>query len=359
MYGHSHTKHTSKLKNWIDRYGVMSVVVLLVLGGGAGVYALTQPTEAPLTEQRLEQATTTRDEEPPEPSTEPAPLTGFEVEPEEARRPFTAVLIENSPNARPQTGLDAADIVFEAVSEGGITRYMGIYHYDLPEQAGPVRSMRPYFVDWVMGFDAPIAHVGGSAEALDMLANRGAKDLDQFDYAGPYSRSGSRPAPHNMYVNMSQLRDLQHDLGYDSSNITDFVWQDKSGEEAVTATDIDIDYSSSQYRARFRYDEDNNHYLRYLAGNPHIDNATDQQISVNNLVVVYMPTSQEGQYAVMDTIGEGNAKVFNDGVVTEGEWRQASYNERLKVVDSEGKQIPLNRGDTWIAIVPDDRDVSY
>ena len=355
---HGHSKKENKLKNWLHSYWKHGAVALAVLVGGASVYALTSP-EGPNIENRSNDKTASTDEEPPEPTTVPAPLRGHEVEPEEASRPITGVLIENSPNARPQTGLDSADIVFEAVSEGGITRYLALYQYDIPQTTGPIRSMRPYFVDWVMGFDAPIAHVGGSPEALRMLSNRNAKDLDQFDHSGPYSRSGDRPAPHNMYANMDQLRNLQNDLGFTDSNIKDFAWQDGEPAEEPNATSITVDFSSSQYQARFDYSRDSNSYSRYLAGQSHIDAGTNAQISVDNLIVAKMNASQDGQYTVLDNIGSGEALVFNNGNVTGATWRQSSYDDRFEILDEDGNTLPLNRGSSWISILPADRTVSY
>lgn len=334
----------------------MAVVVLVLASGGA-VYALTQ-SDQPLSE-RLDRNTSTQPEVPEEPTTAPAPLTGIEVDPDQAKAPITGVMIENSPNARPQTGLDAADIVFEAVAEGGITRFLALYQHDIPSTVGPVRSLRPYFVDWVMGFDAPIAHVGGSAQALQMVDRRGAKDLDQFAHGGPYYRSGDRVAPHNMYVRMQELRRLQRDLGYERSQIKDFEWKDSSPHSQPNATDITLNYSSQQYQARFRYQADNNRYVRHLAGSPHIDANTNEPITVRNLVVIKMPTGQDGRYATMETIGNGNALVFNNGTVTEATWRQESYNDRLEIRNENGQQVPLVRGDCWFSIMPADRPVNY
>ncbi len=355
---HGHSKKENKFKNWLQSYWKHGTVALAILAVGASVYALTNPDD-PNIESRANDKTVSTEEEPPEPKTVPAPLRGHEVEPEEAAKPITGVLIENSPNARPQTGLGSADIVFETVSEGGITRYLALYQYDIPQTTGPIRSMRPYFVDWVMGFDAPIAHVGGSAEALQMLSNRGAKDLDQFDHPGPYSRRGDRPAPHNMYADMGQLRNLQNSLGFTNSNIKDFSWQDADPAQEPNATSITIDFSSSQYQARFDYSRDNNSYKRYLAGQSHIDAGTNQQISVDNLIVAKMNASQDGQYTVLDNIGSGEALVFNNGKVTEATWRQSSYSDRFEILDKDGKALPLNKGSSWISVLPTDRTVSY
>ena len=328
------------------------------MAGGASVYALTHP-EGPRMEGRSHDETASMAENPPEPSTVPAPLTGHEVEPEEAERPVTGVMLENSPNARPQSGLDAADIVFEAISEGGITRFLALYQSNIPSQVGSVRSVRPYFVDWIMGFDAPIAHVGGSPTALAMIERRGTKDLDQFSHPGPFFRTGDRPAPHNMFARMNELRDLQNSLGYTSSEFREFEWQDGEVASEVEADSIVIDYSSQQYQARFDFQPDSNTYNRSMAGQQHRDALTNDVISVDNVIVVYMRVERVGQNTHVGTFHGGEALVFNNGKVTQANWEQENPINRIQVVDDHGEQIPLNRGDTWIAVVPTDRTVSY
>jgi len=117
------------------------------------------------------------------PTTEASKLTGVQVDPAVNQRPTTAVMIENSTAARPQSGLDQAGVVFEAIAEGGITRFEAIYQDSQPAYLGPVRSVRPYYIQWALGFDAAIAHVGGSPEALSDIKTWNAKDLDQFAQA--------------------------------------------------------------------------------------------------------------------------------------------------------------------------------
>ena len=118
-------------------------------------------------------------------------------------------MIENSEEARPQTGLDAAGIVFETVTEGGITRYAALYQENLPEEVGPVRSVRPYFVDWLMGFDTSVAHVGGSENALQMVEDRKAKDINEFFNGDAFYRRNDRESPHDAYARTKNLVALQ------------------------------------------------------------------------------------------------------------------------------------------------------
>lgn len=282
-------------------------------------------------------------------------LTGLEVPPEEAGRPVLGVMIENSLPARPQTGLDNAGIVFEAVTEAGITRYLALYQEDMPETVGPVRSLREHFLDWAMGFDASIAHVGGSPEALDLAKERGAKSLGQFEFGKPYFRDGQRQAPHNMYARTAGLRELQRQEGHAESNFATIPRSDDSSDQQPNATTVTVDFSQPDYLAEFRYDKAAQRYSRYLAGRPHIDEATGQVITVKNVIVIKTRAQEAGVRAT----GNGEALLFNDGTAQTVRWQQPSFRERLKLVDGQGNEIALNRGDSWYAVVTDDREVTY
>jgi hypothetical protein len=280
-------------------------------------------------------------------------LTGLEVDRQVAERPVLGIMIENSEAARPQTGLGSAGIVFETVTEGGITRYLALYQEDMADIVGPVRSLRPHFVDWMMGFDASVAHVGGSAEALQLVEERDAKSLTQFEYPDPYYRSDDRAAPHNMYARTDGLRALQGELEHVRSQFDEIPRSKDDASDDPGAREITIDFSSPTYEVEFRYQEDNNSYARYLAGEPHIDRATDEQITVKNVIVIKMPDES------IEAVGEGEAFVFKDGGAQEVRWQKDSYGTRLKIIDNEGNEVPLNRGGSWIAVIPGDKSVIY
>jgi len=287
-------------------------------------------------------------------------LTGVEVDENTSKQPILGVMVENSEEARPQTGLGSAGIVFEAVTEGGITRYLALYQETPPEIVGPVRSIRPHFLDWVMGFDASIAHVGGSQEALSLSDSRNAKSLSQFKYDAPYYREPSREAPHDAYARTKDLIALQEELKHKTSKIDDIPRKaDSPGGEPNTETPealkVNIDFSGPSFIVEFRYDAATNTYTRYLAGEPHLDNVTKKPISVKNIIVLKTDRQEEG----VNAIGGGEALVFMDGKVQKATWEKTSYNKRLKIVDKTNNELPLNRGDTWFTAIANDRPVSY
>lgn len=335
------------------------IVVVLALGAALalGLFNKNQPEE-PQTQKYYSQ------------------LTGLEVSKDISERPVLGIMIENSRQARPQTGLDSAGIVFEAVTEGGITRYLALYQADIPETVGPVRSLRTHFLNWLMGFDASVAHVGGSAEALQLADERDAKSLNQFKYGEPYFRDSSRAAPHNAYVKTADLLKLQDELGHEQSQFMQIPREDSAPQPEDTEDDqsqpesqaappqnpakqeagnITIDFSSPLYEVEFRYQPASDSYTRYLNGKPHIDEATGQPITVKNLVVI----KAKGLSAGLDVLGTGEALVFNNGTVEKARWQQPDFQERIKILDDQNNEISLLRGDSWFAAVAKDRPVSF
>lgn len=283
-------------------------------------------------------------------------LTGLEVSEEVAKRPILGVIIENTEPARPQMGLNNAGLVFEAVTEGGITRYLALYQEDQPKTVGPVRSLRADTLDWAMGFDASIAHVGGRPKALDLAKERDARSMTQFEYGEPYYRDETREAPHNMYARTEGLRKLQNDLNHDTSSFDGIPRSEDSPASSPTVTNIGIDYSSPEYEVEFRYDSSTNRYTRYLAGSPHVSGDANEPISVKNVIVITLPaerTTDDG------ALGENKALVFKDGIVVEARWEQSDYGSRIKILDKDNNEIELNRGKTWISALSSDKSVAY
>lgn len=321
-----------KRLNLSKKQEIIGIIVLL-LAGGILAFLLTRDKSA------LETITNQPDKK------YYSKLTGEEVSEEASEKPILAVMIENSEEARPQTGLDAAGIVFETVTEAGITRYLALYQTDKPEEVGPVRSVRPAFVDWLMGFDAAVAHVGGSEQALQMLEDREAKSLNQFYNDGPYYRRNNREAPHNMYARVNDLVALQLDKGYKTSDFDEIPRSDDAVTAFPQAAKITLRFSQPIFTAAFTYDAASNRYLRNLAGAPHVDEASGKQITVKNLIVL-RGDIQSG------ALGSGQGQVFKDGQVIPVSWRQDEYSDRIKITDASGAEVALNRGDSWIAMVP-------
>lgn len=365
-FGDSVTQQKKHRKNpivWFKGLGkkgkiITILAILIVLGGtGGGVFALLNksdpPAPAPVTEAKKE--------EPIKETPIYSPLTGIVVTKEQSEMPVTGVMIENSPDARPQSGLNQAGVVFEAIAEGGITRFLALYQEATPDYIGPIRSVRPYYVDWLQGFDAAVAHVGGSADALAKIKSEGVKDLDQFSNPGPYRRVSNRYAPHNMYSSLSGLIDLGKGKGFTKSAFTGFPRKAEKPSDAPTARTVDITISGAQYNVHYDYDLATNAYKRVLAGKPHLDERSKEQLSPKVVVAIVIPygIAANKVNSVYQTIGNGKVYIFQDGMATEGTWEKTSAKSQITFKDAAGTPVQFNAGQTWITATSIASNVNY
>jgi hypothetical protein len=285
-----------------------------------------------------------------------AALTGKKVGSEaEQNQAVTAIMIENSPDARPQSGLKDSGVVFEAIAEGGITRFLVLYQTEKPQLIGPVRSVRLYYVDWLTPYQASVAHIGGSAAALSLVRNGSYRDIDQFFNADYYWRATDRYAPHNVYTKFELLDELNRSRGYTKSEFS--AWPRENGKAAKepTATSIHVTISSALYNSLYTYDAASNKYLRsHEYGGAHMDREQGQ-ITPDTVIVIKVDQSktfEDGYRESIATTGSGTAYVFQNGTVTEGTWSKTSREAMIEFKDSTGAPIKLNRGQTWITAVP-------
>ncbi len=287
-----------------------------------------------------------------------SPLTGLKVDSELAKRPVTGIMIENSPDARPQSGIQDAGVIFEAIAEGGITRFMTLYQEATPQYIGPVRSLRPYYIDWATSFDASIVHIGGSPDALAQIRSSG-KDLDQFFNSGSFWREASRAAPHDVYTSFQRLDALNKSKGYTSSTFTS--WPRKTDQKLATpsAKSIDLAISSAAYNVHYDYDAASNSYLRSEGGAAHVAtssaNGPGIQLAPKVVIAAVMPYSivDSSGHSGYGVNGSGTVYVFEDGGVTMGTWSKVDRSSQLTFADAAGQPIKLNAGQTWVSAVQD------
>lgn len=346
-------------------------------GGGGLTSALPTPTSE-------------FEEDPNEPRTEECPLDGDKHTKKakafwDQRRPL-AIMIENHTEARPQSGLTSADIIYEAVAEGGITRFMAIYYCNLSDvQVGPVRSARTYYLDWLLEYDALYAHVGGAntpgpADALGQIIRYDVKDLNQFSIGFPvfwrdYQRLGHPVATeHTMYSTTKKLWEVgakREWTATDSAGIKwdkNFIpWKFKDDGEDGTTSEITVNFweNQSNYKVVWTYDPTTNSYKRKNGDADHTDLNNKQQIAARTVVVQFQRESNANDgypgnvHLLYGTTGSGKALVFQDGKAVEGKWTKQSRLSRTKFVDSANKEIQLNRGQIWIQTVPEGSKVTY
>lgn len=339
---------------------VWLIIAALLFVGTAGTYALYKHFHAPIPNAQGV-VVTKKPAQAPKPTTEASRLTGVQVAPELNKRPVTGIMIENSPDARPQSGLNDAGVVYEAVAEGGITRFLALFQEAQPSYIGPVRSVRPYYLDFLMPFDASIAHVGGAPQALADIKSFGVKDLDQFYNSAAYTRITQRYAPHNVYTSFANLDALNTSKGFISSSFTGFVRKKEAATPQPTAKSINFAISSLLYNVHYDYDAATNSYKRSEGGKPHTDEKSGAQLSPKVVIALVMSRgiASDGQHTDYGDVGSGHMYVFQDGTLTEGTWSKADRRAQFSFTDASGKPLQLNPGQTWITLVDNTGSVTY
>jgi len=285
-----------------------------------------------------------------------------EIAPAPDRTRPLAVMVDNHPDARPQSGTSAADVVWEVPVEGGLTRNMLIFRGAEAEEIGPVRSARPYFLRWAREFDAIYAHVGGSDEALSVLASGklGLDDANEFRYGNSFHRDGRRSAPHNTYTSTAALRALAEKNGWTPT--TDAVDATLRGDlltDGVPASKALVTFIKNGEEAEFRWDAALGGYALWRDGRLARDR-DGTQIAPKTVVVLETDLSPisdpHGKGLIgVEAIGSGGATVLRDGVAVKGAWKKASATDATQVYGDDGKKIPFAPGQLWYAVVAANR----
>ena len=298
----------------------------------------------------------------------PRRLDGVLIENEEQINPWVgAVMIDNMVDARPPAGLDKAGLVIECLAEANISRFLAFFTLDtLIDQLGPIRSARPYFAEWAGELQSLYIHSGGSPEALKNLKNNiyNVTDLNEFSWGPYFWRDWKRYAPHNLFTSSEKLNQF-----LDDQNLNDQVpnyrsWLYKRDlikkQRPIDEQKIKIIYKEPSYMVEWQYDLDQNDYLRYQAGQPHLT-ADEQELRAKNVIIQYV------EMEIIDylgrkkipTAGQGQVVIFQDGQKIEGQWLKNNSDERTLFYNQNDEEIQFNRGITWIEVVPEGYRVEY
>lgn len=338
--------------------------------------------------------------DPSIPRTESCPINGKMYTKQEkdtwvTRRPL-AVMIENHADSRPQSGLSRADVIYEAVAEGGITRFMGVFYCGVAAASfnlAPVRSARQHFLPWVVEYDALYNHVGGAgrcedptvderAKALCNIQKYKIKDMDQFGISFPtcyrnYDRLDHPVATeHTMVCVTNKLIDLATKRGWtnvDAKGVSwdkNFVpWKFKDdAKENERGASSSISFSAwkgyeAEYGVRWEYDPVANIYKRYNGGVAHTDLDTKEQLTAKVVAILFAKETgpvDGHMHLLYANIGSGEAIVFQDGKATKAVWKKATKEARTVFYDaSTNKEITFTRGQLWIEMLPTGTEVTY
>lgn len=337
--------------------GLLLIVLLAAACAGAGE-PVTAPTPTP-TPQSTPEATSQPSPSPsatptPEPTPSPAALTGAPVEgPDVASRPVAAVKIDNARPARPQQGLQEADVVFEELVEGGSTRFLALYHSVDPGLVGPVRSGRDVDARLLPPF-SPVVGISGAAQpTLDVLREAGLRVLEEGE-GGAFARDSTRRAPYNLYTSVATLWTAGQEL---PPATTPWPIDAAVPPGGGPATDVRLRFTP-QSSARWSWDESSQRWLRAQDGSAHVQ-ADGRQLTAANVVVARMAVTtgsgvdSKGSPTVdIAVVGEGDAVVLRDGQQFPARWRKSSPDAQLEWLTPEGQSLALAVGSTWVELMP-------
>lgn len=369
---------------------VLIIVIYLIFAGAS--YTFFSATSSASSGEDLSSETTNAFDDSL-PKTEACPLNGALYSKQqrawwEKYRPL-GVMIENHEDARPQSGLSSADVIYEAVAEGGITRFLSVYYCQSAEQVGPVRSARTYFLDFISEYgSSPLyAHVGGAnapgpADALGQIEDYGwasYNDLNQFSVGFPtfwrdYDRLGHTVATeHTMYSTTEKLLEFaasnrklkakdEEGTPWTKGFVPYSFKDDASEAQRPVSQTIHLEFwtRDSAYAVDWTYDPATNEYKRENGGVAHVDRNTNEQLTAKNIVVLTMieRSANDGYennvHRLYKTKGSGEANIFMDGKQITGTWSKEDRTSRTLLYDDNGSEIKLDRGLIWFEIMPTD-----
>jgi hypothetical protein len=269
--------------------------------------------------------------------------------------PSLAAKIDNHPAARPQLGLDRADVVFEELVEGGLTRYVAVWHSDVPDEVGPVRSIRPMDPDIVSPFGGIVAYSGGQERFVNLMR---ATEVVNAVHGDPgtesaFFRTPAKSAPHNVVVKAPELRAAHHAI---PAPVQQFAFADSAAaataaKEGVPRSGVALDFGGGVSTPSWRWDAERGEYLRSQGGAPDLD-SSGAQLGATNLLVLRVPVDASPGVPKTELLGSGEAWISTRGGTVRATWSKASATSQIRLVDESGIVVRLAPGSSWIELVP-------
>lgn len=334
MFEEKQSKFSSK------RVKIISTLILIVgLGVGAFfVFSKDDKKEEKKTAVTTSTTTTVKKKE------EIAPLTGLVDETGLAdTRPALAVKIGNNAEARPQAGINEADIIYEEIVEGGVTRYMAIFNSQVPTRVGPVRSVRGMDPNIALNWGGIFAYSGGASQnETKIKGTKGIVALNETAAGDGMKRDSARGAPNNLYV---QTATMFVKGGTPIPPRAQFTYSKKTITVGDAALKFEIGFKSG-FACTWQYDAVTNKYLRFYGTKPVVDQE-GKQVAASNVVVqtIVYPSESEGV-----TTGTGKVQIFRDGKMVTGTWNRPSNSNPAEYLDAAGTKIALTPGQTWVEL---------
>lgn len=347
------------------------------------------PAEPDISQPVVSEEPTPEPEPLPEPEPEPEPepdpdlfvadgnvnpLTGLcdGISDEALTRRPVAVMVNNMIRALPQWGISQADIIYEMLAEGRITRFLAIFQdYSKIEKLASIRSARPYYIDIAQSYGAVYIHFGGSVPAYEAIASR--KDLISIDgikgswegtvFFRDAQRKQEMGYEHSVYTTGEYLQLAMDKLSVQGKDLSQSEhpsaftfgerWSDNSASEGQSASKVTVTFSDS-HKPWFEYDDESGKYLRYQYGDPQMDGWMDCQLAVDNVLILRMAlTDLGGEYKLVDiqTTGSGEGYFFTKGKYIPITWEKDSYNSEIRYYTQDGEPLVVSRGQTFVSVV--------
>ncbi|NLU10552.1 MAG: DUF3048 domain-containing protein [Tepidanaerobacter acetatoxydans] len=331
---------------------IVVIVLLLLIHAGCGDKKSHKDSDD--TPRDLNEITKTQENEQVIPKVK-NPLTGIDMDIQyEKQRPL-AVMIENEYNARPQSGLNKAGIVYEILTEGGITRFLAIFLGETVDEIGPVRSARPYFLDYAMEYDSIYIHYGASPQGYIDLKKLNIDAINGIYDDVTFWRDRSRKEPHNAYTNTEKILKTSEKKGF-IRDVELTLWKFNTEETFAgnqALEECELEYFKN-YVVSYTYDRDKKMYKRYINGELHTDKKTGEQILVKNIILQFAVTKvvdDVGRLSI-NTVDSGKGYYISNGYCNKIKWQKDDRKERTNYTFEDGSELIINPGNIWIQILP-------
>lgn len=347
--------------------GYIIVIIIIILFSAGCSKHQTQPVMDPESVENPEDNI----EDPVKNAEEPViidpvicPLGGEIIEKSQIEnKRAIAVMIDNHPKARPQSGLADAEVVYELPVEGGITRFLALFLHNQALEIGPVRSARHYYLDLVMEYNAVYAYFGGSPQAWEQIPKLKIEGMNGIHDGATFYRYSGRKEPHDKYTSIERIRNTAKRRGYDGEkemrkfyfNEEDMIPSDRPAKK------VTIIYPPVKYTITYEFDPVQKVYLRYIENNPHLDANNNKQIQAKNIIIQSVNAKvidSEGRLDIQ-MVGKGKGYYISNGCFKEISWQKETRRSPTRFLDKDNNELKLNTGNTWVHLVPQDSKIDF
>lgn len=290
-----------------------------------------------------------------------SPYTGEVLSDEQLEQDTFMCIIENSRQARPQSGLSQADFVYETMAEGGISRFLTVFNSSYVDKIGPIRSARYYFLDLIEEFNLPFAHCGGAADALDRISNDSSlKSINEMTNGKFFERDNSRVAPHNLYTSTDKLASAIDSKGFKSlAETRKFVFDDDfwNGDNLENCQNLELKLSH-YYTTSYEFSE--NGYIKSMDGEECIDAYNNESLTFDNIIIQLTNLkTKDDERLDIELMGSGKAYVISNGKLLQCTWSKANPSSATVIKNEKGEIIPLSTGNTIWHIADESNEINF